>query len=149
MRRLPQLQGLSSEHHANLVLARQLRQAAQSGDAALGWAAAQQLTQRFEAEIEPHFQAEEAHLFPALAQHAQAAAGVQTALAQHTQLRQLARAAATGQAPHLLAFADALQAHVRQEERELFELAQQLLSPAQLDAIGQHAPKAPRQPTPN
>src|SRR5699024_3719240 len=66
MYRDPRLRGLSSEHHQALVLAVTLKKAAKSGDAAMLDAAAKELAERFETELDPHFIVEEELLLPAL-----------------------------------------------------------------------------------
>ena len=143
MIRDPRLRGLSSEHHAALMLARNLDRAVEAGQPALLQAAAAQLAARFTPELEPHFQVEEALLFPALAALGQSAL-IEQAQADHAYLRQGAAAAAQGQTEHLGVYAQRLAAHVRHEEREIFPLAQSLLPAAALDAIAERAPKAPR-----
>ncbi|HEY0721978.1 MAG TPA: hemerythrin domain-containing protein [Gammaproteobacteria bacterium] len=123
MKRSPGLRSLSSDHHAALVLARRAAVAAampdNSGEVVEAW---REIIQRFEAELEPHFRQEEAQLLPALVQAGETSL-VQRTLAEHAQMRTLAyhrpRSADT-----LRQLAELLQAHVRFEERELFQLAQ-------------------------
>src|SRR5690625_5561136 len=66
MYRDPRLRGLSSDHHQALVLAVMLKKAAKSGNEATLKAAAQELAERFERELDPHFIVEEEVLLPAL-----------------------------------------------------------------------------------
>ena len=143
MIRDPRLRGLSSEHHAALMLARNLDRAVEAGQPALLQAAAAQLAARFATELDAHFQVEEALLFPTLAALGHNAL-VKQAQADHAYLRQGATAAAQGQTEHLGVYAERLAAHVRHEEREIFPLAQSLLPAAALDAIAERAPKAPQ-----
>jgi len=88
-------------------------------------------------EISLHFEAEEAHLFPAARQ-----VGLQTLvaelIAEHQALRKAfetagARAMSSGQ---MRDFAAQLSAHVRKEERQLFEECQARMDPAILGAVG-------------
>lgn len=116
MKRSLALQPLSREHHAALKLAKACARAATSEDAERISEACRQVAEALEAELEPHLQTEERELLPAvpgaLAAHT---------LADHARLRELAaelRRHCT--AGTLLGFGDALAAHVRFEERELF-----------------------------
>lgn len=123
MKRHPALQDLSREHHDALKIARHGRLAALSGDAAAVAAYGAHVARSFDSEMEPHFREEESELLPFLA-----AAGendlVWRTLAEHAELRALAAALRQAEAATLLRFADLLAAHVRFEERELFEAAQ-------------------------
>lgn len=128
MKRHAALLQLSREHHQALKMARQARFAC---DAGLGPAiaqAAETICERFQEELEPHFQTEEIDLLPALAA---AGAGdlVQRTLAEHAELRDLNRRLAEPDGETLARFATLLNDHVRFEERELFETAQRLLYP--------------------
>jgi len=123
MKRHPDLLQLSREHHGALKLARDARRAAASGDAREVAALAQRVVQVFPVELDPHFCVEEQGILLLLAQAGQHALVART-LADHAELRRLARALATPDADSLLHFADLLGAHVRFEEREVFEAAQ-------------------------
>ena len=123
MKRHPDLLQLSREHHGALKLARDARRAAASGDASEMAALAQRVAQVFPVELDPHFCIEEQGILLLLAQAGQHALVART-LADHAELRRLARALATPDADTLLRFAELLSAHVRFEEREVFEAAQ-------------------------
>jgi hypothetical protein len=123
MKRHPDLLQLSREHHGALKLARDARRAAASGDASEMAALAQRVAQVFPVELDPHFCIEEQGILLLLAQAGQHALVART-LADHAELRRLALALATPDADTLLRFADLLGAHVRFEEREVFEAAQ-------------------------
>jgi hypothetical protein len=134
MRRAATLRALSSDHHAGLVLARRARQAVGAGPdiEANGWG---EVTRRFYAELEPHFQTEEQALLPALAA-AGGATLVERTLAEHRAMRALI----TEDRPDNLGpFAALLEAHIRFEEQELFETAQRLLPPPILDGLERSA----------
>ena len=79
MKRDPRLHGLSSEHHHGLVLARRVAQARLE---------AASVRQRFDAELEPHFQLEEEALLPALEAAGAVALAARTRR-EHAELRQL------------------------------------------------------------
>ena len=123
MKRHPDLLQLSREHHGALKLARDARRAAASGDASEMAALAQRVAQVFPVELDPHFCIEEQGILLLLAQAGQHALVART-LAEHAELRRLAQALATPDANSLLRFGDLLGAHVRFEEREVFEAAQ-------------------------
>ncbi len=125
VKRDPRLQGLSSEHHQALVLARTL----ETGRAVPDLAA------RFAAELEPHFRIEEEMLLPALA-----AAGEETlvrrTLDDHAALRALVADPASG-----VAFGRRLREHVRFEERELFPACEAHLGDEVLEAVAARSPR--------
>ncbi len=123
MKRHPDLLQLSREHHGALKLARDARRAAASGDVREVAALAQRVAQVFPVELDPHFCIEEQGILLLLAQAGQHALVART-LADHAELRRLALALATPDADTLFRFADLLGAHVRFEEREVFEAAQ-------------------------
>jgi iron-sulfur cluster repair protein YtfE (RIC family) len=130
VQRHPTLHRLSSDHHSGLVLARRARQAAQ-GDRHQRSAAWASVMDRFDAELEPHFQAEEADLLPAMRRAGETAL-VERTLQEHAALRALL---GEGRSENLEPFADLLTQHIRFEEKELFERAQQVLAPAILDGL--------------
>jgi len=143
VKRHPQLQPLSDEHHAALVLARRMRregQAAADG-AALGeaWRDARA---RFARELEPHFRVEESVLFPLL-ESAGEAALVEQARSDHARLRELIGGPPDPAAA--IAFGELLHRHVRSEERALFPRAEAVLRPEELEAVG----RAARQDSPS
>ncbi len=131
MKRHPDLLQLSREHYGALKLARDARRAAASGDASAVAALAQRVVQVFAAELDPHFCVEEQGILVLLAQVGQQELVART-LADHAELRRLAQALATPNAGTLLRFAEQLGAHVRFEEREVFEAAQARLA---MDAV--------------
>ena len=132
MKRDPRLQGLSSDHHQGLVLARRITQ--ERIDAA-------EVRQRFDAELAPHFRAEEELMLPALE-----AAG-ETDLARrtwgdHAAMREHLAAAERGESGRLAAFAALLEEHIRFEERELFPAAETRVPASVLDRIHERKPHA-------
>ncbi|NJD35324.1 MAG: hemerythrin domain-containing protein [Betaproteobacteria bacterium] len=129
MKRHPDLLQLSREHYGALKLARDARRAAASATPDAVAALAQRVAQTFAAELDPHFRVEEQGIFLRLTQAGQHELVART-LADHAELRRLAGALATPDAATLLRFAELLAAHVRSEEREVFEAAQDLLPPA-------------------
>ncbi|WP_462323185.1 hemerythrin domain-containing protein [Halochromatium sp.] len=131
MQRDPNLVRLSHDHQSALVLAKRARELATVEDPKrrARWA---EIQTRFADELEPHFQLEERGLLPALRGVGQNAL-VERTLSEHAELRALILTE-TPDAP--ARFGDALNAHIRFEERTLFETAQQVLEPAVLAELG-------------
>lgn len=128
MKRHAALLQLSREHHHALKLSRLARFAADSGVEIAIAEAAEKIIDLFASELEPHFQTEEIELLPALTA-AGASPLVERTLAEHAELRDLNRRLAEPDCEILARFATLLHDHVRFEERELFETAQDLLYP--------------------
>jgi hemerythrin-like domain-containing protein len=126
MKRHPDLLQLSREHYTALKLARDAKRAAESGSASDVAVLAQRVVQVFAAELDPHFHVEEQGILMLLTQAGEHELVART-LVDHTELRRLAAALATPAAGTLLRFAELLGAHVRFEEREVFEAAQNKL----------------------
>lgn len=137
MKRDPRLQGLSSDHHQALVLARDVRIAVEAGhaDAAL----AERVVQTFTREIEPHFLIEDEVLLPALRE-----AGAQELVTRtevdHAFLRASVAALGRGELDRLAAFSKRMFEHVRFEELELFPHCEEVLSDAVLQEVARRAP---------
>lgn len=126
MKRHPQLQDLSREHHGALQLALHAKRATLSGDATRIAASAATCVNAFAAELDPHFVIEETILLPKLAQKGEHEL-VRRTLAEHEEMRRLVAQLNSPDATTLQSFSELLSAHVRFEERELFEVAQQHL----------------------
>lgn len=137
MQRCPELLALSREHYRALKIALEAKKVAQGAVLTPLAEAAGAVQVAMAAELEPHFQEEEAHLLPAMA-----AAGCADLVArtyeEHRLLREAVTALAEPTAERLLRFADLLQAHVRFEERQLFEAAQARLPAGALAALLRH-----------
>jgi len=127
MKRDPSLRNLSSEHHSGLVIARKARKAADL-DAAAQTAAWESIRQIFRTELEPHFQTEERGVLPALREAGEVEL-VERTLREHRAMRALI---AANRPANLGPFAEALKAHIRFEENELFEIAQRVLGSERL-----------------
>jgi hemerythrin-like domain-containing protein len=137
VKRLPQLRGLSSEHHNALALARRARNAA-AGDGGTARAAWADILNRFETELEPHFRSEEESLLPPLDRAGETALVART-VAEHAELRDLVATPAQDPRRAIDRFASLMEQHVRFEERTLFEVAQRQLKPAELERLGHGA----------
>jgi len=142
MRRHRALRGLSSDHHAGLVIARRARKAAREDSCAqvVAW---EEVKKRFFGELEEHFRREELGLLPMLRTAGEATL-VQRTLSEHQTLRTLV---AEDRSENLSVFAQMLAAHIRFEETELFETTQRLLGPGVLARLEQ-APTDAQQSVP-
>jgi hemerythrin-like domain-containing protein len=102
----------------------------------LAWQA--EIQQIFVGEIQNHFDAEEQELFPAALRFAELGRLVDELLAGHALLRDYFALATerTMDPAKLHDFAKKLSAHIRKEERELFETLQRLLAPEELASLG-------------
>jgi hemerythrin-like domain-containing protein len=92
----------------------------------------------FELEIKLHFAAEEQVLFPVASRFSELVPLVEELIADHSSLRESfdqakARTMSTESLP---VFAEQLSAHIRKEERQLFESLQQSLSEKDLATLG-------------
>ncbi len=94
----------------------------------------------FEAVLEPHFKIEEELMAPALKAHGKAELAEQQ-LGEHAQIRALFASDSERSAANLMRFGQLLEQHVRFEERELFEFAQDAMSPEELAAIAKASDK--------
>ena len=133
MKRVAALRQLSDDHHQGLVLALKAKKAAAGKDALSVDAIWADVTQRFSAELEPHFQIEEQFLAPALLDAGETQL-IQRLEQEHAALRALLTSSDRS-ATSLEVFGRMLEQHIRFEERELFETAQRLLSSGALDTI--------------
>lgn len=128
---------LSHQHQRALALCVRIDRASPIADVDLeAWQA--ELTQHFRNEIEIHFAAEELILFPAARRFEELSPLADELIADHTRLRDRFAAAEnrTLDAAGLTAFAELLSAHIRKEERLLFERIQKLMSENELLLLG-------------
>jgi hemerythrin-like domain-containing protein len=128
---------LSHQHQRALALCVRIDRAQPIPDADLQtWQV--EISQLFEEEIKIHFAAEEAVIFPAARQFAELVPLAEELTLEHASLRGLFRQAeAHRMSPETLpAFAQQLSAHIRKEERLLFESMQQLMKPPELASLG-------------
>jgi hemerythrin-like domain-containing protein len=143
MLRDPSLIPLSRQHHRALALCVRLQRALQAGavDPRVWQAEAQQL---YADEVQFHFAAEEKVLFPAARQFSELAALVEELSVEHEQLRNYFVHAEDGKIDEggLAIFAELLSSHIRKEERQLFEVMQQRLRPAELKSLGHELERA-------
>ena len=142
MKRHPALVGLSEDHHHELVQARRLLAAADAGAEERLRSASEYVLVFFTETVE-HFRREEETVFPLYArQPAHDAELLERVLREHMELHGLARALRAEVAADevsgetLAALGSLLRAHVRLEERELFEDVQRVVPPGELDSLG-------------
>ncbi|HWY21245.1 MAG TPA: hemerythrin domain-containing protein [Candidatus Acidoferrum sp.] len=128
---------LSHQHQKALALCVRIERAQPIPDSDLeAWQT--EIEQHFEQEIKFHFSAEEEALFPAARQFPELVPLVEELIADHAALRESfsqaeGRCMSTETLP---VFARQLSAHIRKEERQLFERLQQLMTPADLGDLG-------------
>jgi hemerythrin-like domain-containing protein len=128
---------LSRQHQHALALCVRIQRAVEAGEVDLGaWQT--EVRQLFEQEIRIHFEAEERVLFPSIAQDPELSRLTEELLAEHGVLRDYFRRAAESRLDRaeLETLSSKLSAHIRKEERQLFERMQQLLTEQQLEALG-------------
>ena len=97
-----------------------------------------EIAQHFRAEIQIHFAAEEQFVFPAAQAFPELNLLVEQLLLEHARLRErFAKAEAQGMSGGEIAeFAQGLSAHIRKEERQLFERLQEVMDEGELAAMG-------------
>jgi len=135
MKRDRRLRQLSDDHHQALVLARRATSAA-SAEPEAALVAWEEVVRRFHRELAPHFSVEEQHMLPAL-ERAGVGALAKRTRDEHTELSRLVSEDRHDVATRLDRFGALLRAHVRFEERVLFEAAQEQLNNAELDAVNE------------
>jgi hemerythrin-like domain-containing protein len=134
---------LSRQHQHALALCVRIDRAAPVGDADLAaWQA--EIAQHFQTEIRIHFAAEEHALFPAARKFPALISLVEELLLDHFMLREsFAEAEARKMsATDLSTFAQRMSAHIRKEERQLFERLQELMNQEELALLGQDLEEA-------
>ncbi len=128
---------LSRQHQHALALCVRIDRAQLNAQADIeSWQA--EITRHFQQEIRVHFAAEELVLFPAAREFKELVSLVEELYSEHTMLREDFAQAETGRlsAEALLAFAQRLSAHIRKEERQLFERMQTLMSKKEIADLG-------------
>jgi hemerythrin superfamily protein len=134
---------LSRQHQHALALCVRIDRASPIRDSELAaWQT--EITQLFQAEITVHFAAEEGALFPEARKLPELFPLIEELLCDHAVLREGFAKAETQSmsAIDLSVFAQRMSAHVRQEERQLFERMQELMSPEELANIGHNLEEA-------
>ena len=134
---------LSHQHQHALALCVRIERASPIAEGDLAaWQS--EITQFVQNEILVHFAAEEQVLFPAARRFQQLHGIIEELLADHAALRSRFAAAADGRMSgnDVLEFAKFLAAHIRKEERKLFERVQEFMSSEELAAVGKKLEEA-------
>jgi hemerythrin-like domain-containing protein len=128
---------LSHQHQHALALCVRIDRAVKAGEPQVR-AFEAEIQQIFEQEIQFHFQAEEAVIFPPAERFAELRQLVAELIAEHSVLRELFEQAGKHdlETATLHKFATLLSSHIRKEERQLFEGMQNLMSAEELSTIG-------------
>ena len=130
---------LSHQHQRALALCVRIDRASPIHETDLN-AWQMEVTHLFETEIKIHFTAEEAVLFPTARKHRELVPLIEELLTDHADLRAFFTSAEAGEmsASELSEFAGKMSAHIRKEERQLFEQLQGLMSQDELSVLGEH-----------
>ena len=131
MKRIPELRKLSEDHHHALVLARRALFVKDDSSSQKVW---QEVEKKFQDELNPHFIIEERYLIPPLETLGERAI-IERFHKDHKELRACVHNNAERSLIFLKKFGELLKAHIRFEERELFEVAQSRLSSQSLKTI--------------
>ncbi len=134
---------LSHQHQHALALCVRIERASPIADSDLSaWQT--EIVELGRTEITAHFSAEEQEVFPAARAYSALRPLIEELLAEHRVLRtRFAKAEEQiMSSSDVSAFARELSAHIRKEERQLFEQMQALMGGEQLDAIGQRLSEA-------
>ena len=138
MKRIQQLQPLSMEHHLSLSLAAKSIRTAQSGDADAIHHLCADIIDDYAKTWRPHFDHEEQLIFQPYRDRDEKVRQLCDQLTdEHRQFDHMVEQMKAGDEAVLLPFGELLKAHTRLEERELFPLISELLTPAELDVIHQ------------
>ncbi len=135
---------LSHQHQHALAFCVRIDKAL-ANPAAMETAAIQQeITRLYETELASHFEAEERFLFPAAEQLEEMASLVDELRIEHGLLRRGVKRAEARDltTSDIQVFAASLSAHIRKEERELFEAVQRGLAPEELERVGAEIERA-------
>ncbi len=141
-RRHESLVPLSREHHYALMLCLRIHRGLKLHQDDSAWLRdkAETVIRFFTSDLTPHFEAEEEVLFPAMQSCAEATALLRELLSEHREIEQMTAGLRDCEtellAVRLSAFADLLEAHIRREERELFPLFEQQVTPEMAQQIG-------------
>jgi iron-sulfur cluster repair protein YtfE (RIC family) len=146
MKRDPRLRQLSRDHHHALVLARRSSLAAADPNPNSLHEAWEEIVEKLDTELLPHFEIEERLLLPPL-QRAGEERSVARVLEDHQALRRLVDQSPADLRRCLTEFGSLLTEHVRFEERVLFPLAESKLTDRELETIASTTP-VPRTRTP-
>jgi hypothetical protein len=140
IKRDPALVEFSKDHHFGLLLVWKIRHGLRTGIAPVR--ISRYVSCLFVAELAQHFADEEAYLFPQLAATDPLRLRAEQ---EHAELRALVASLRKkyNEAETLLAFAELLEAHIRFEERELFNQLQASLSSEQLLQLLGEVPARP------
>lgn len=136
MKRIAEFKILSHDHHTGLVFARRMKQIAMNEDFPSIQKAWMEIASYYKTELEPHFYIEETFIAQSLKELGDMAL-VDRLYAEHHALHQFVTAECNQSAQDLYHFAELLAQHIRFEERELFEVAQNKLTPDVLNLVAE------------
>ena len=134
---------LSRQHQHALALCVRVERASPVGEGDLA-AWRKEIAEHFRSEIGDHFAAEELVLFPIGRGFNSLVPVIEDLLSDHAWLRERFAQAEAGSiaAEDLSEFAQRLSAHIRKEERQLFERLQELMTREELEDLGRRLAQA-------
>lgn len=142
MKRIPELRDLSDDHHTGLVLAQRCKRSTRPGSSVTPEVVWDEVREAFASHLEPHFLIEDRHLLPALEElgEAELAGRIRE---DHRVLRAMCASRDVSRAS-VERFGERLEAHIRFEERQVFETTQHRLPAKALEAIAAACETRPR-----
>lgn len=136
MKRVAELRDLSEDHHHGLVLALTAKRTGSGQSDSLVSDVWADIELRFKTELEPHFHIEESLIAPILESRGKTQL-VSRLRQEHAVLRDFFVTGSQHTATTLRRWGELLEQHIRFEERELFEVAQETLSREELLAVAE------------
>ncbi len=133
MKRASELRSLSSDHHRALVIAKKAKNF-RSGEALAISDIWEEIDECYSTELENHFCIEESKIGSSLEALGKISL-VEQLNREHKDIRRFFEPGASRTTGDLKEFGKLLEQHVRFEERELFNVAQEMLSPEALAAV--------------
>lgn len=133
MKRVKELKKLSRDHHRALVFAKRAKKARENGTVPEVWL---EIEKYYDSELEAHFRAEELHIVPNLLKLGKHDLVNQLKI-EHAEIRDHFNTTSPRTPDALLTFGQLLEQHVRFEERELFNVVQDIFEPEDLAFIDQ------------
>ena len=133
MKRIAELRQLSRDHQTGLALAQKCKGVSRPNSTLTVEALAEEVLEAFRYHLEPHFQIEERHLLPAL--EAIGEASFASRIREDHALLRASRDSGLSSREQIARFGEFLDAHIRFEERVVFEATQDRLPANALEAI--------------
>ncbi len=131
MKRVKELKKLSRDHHRALVFAKRAKNACENGTVSEVWL---EIENYYDSELEAHFREEELYIVPNLLKLGKHDL-VNRLKKEHAEMRDHFNTTSSRTPDALVTFGRLLEQHVRFEERELFNVVQDIFEPDDLASI--------------